>query len=174
METHELMEAAEKAHSLAERRIGVTMAIVAAILGVVTLMGHRLHTEEVLLQTKATDGWAYFQAKNGRFHMYSTDAALAELSTAERAHTVAEEWKKKAEEERAQAEDIRKANEHLEEETSAAAREANYFDAAEIFLEIAIVLSSVALLTRTPLFWQLSFLPALIGVAVAAFGYVKG
>ena len=63
METHELLEAAEKAHSRAERRIGVTMAITAALLAVVTLMGHRLHTEEVLLQTKATDGWAYYQAK---------------------------------------------------------------------------------------------------------------
>ena len=77
METHELMEASEKAHSRTERRIGVTMAAVAAVLATVTLMGHRMHTEEVLLQTKATDGWAYYQAKNGRYHMYTTDAALA-------------------------------------------------------------------------------------------------
>jgi len=174
METHELLEAAEKAHSRAERRIGVTMAITAALLAVVTLMGHRLHTEEVLLQTKATDGWAFYQAKNGRFHMYAADATLAELSSGERARGIAENWKKKAEEERSQAEDIRKANEHLEEETQAAAREANFFDVAEIFLEVAIVLASVALLTGTAAYWRLSFVPALVGLAVALFGYVKG
>src|SRR6266542_3365217 len=155
METHELIEAAEKAHSRVERRIGVTMAIVAACLAVVTLMGHRLHTEEVLLQTKATDGWAYFQAKNGRFHMYSADAALAGLSAGERAHAMAETWNKKAEEERQQAEEIRKTNEHLEEETQGAARKANFFDIGEIFLEVGIVFCSVALLTGRPMFWQL-------------------
>jgi len=174
METHELMEASEKAHSRAERRIGLTMAIMAAALAVVTLMGHRLHTEEVLLQTKATDGWAYFQAKNGRFHMYSVDATLAELTAGERAQAVAENWKKKAEEERSQAEDIRKTNEHLEEETQAAARQANFFDIGEIFLEVGIVLCSVALLTGRPMFWQLSFVPAAIGAGVALFGFLRG
>ena len=32
------------------------MAIGAALLAMVTLMGHRLHTEEVVLQTKSADG----------------------------------------------------------------------------------------------------------------------
>jgi hypothetical protein len=173
METHELMEAAEKARSHVERRIGVTMAAVAALLAVVTLMGHRLHTEEVLLQTKATDGWAFYQAKNGRFHMYSTDAALAELTASDRARALAADWKKKAEDERSQAEDIRKANEHLEEETQAAARAANFFDAAEICLEVAIVLCSVALLTGRAAYWQLSFLPAAIGAGIALLGYFR-
>ena len=167
------MEAAEKAHSRVERRIGLTMAIMASALAVVTLMGHRLHTEEVLLQTKATDGWAFFQAKNGRFHMYTADATLAELTAGERGQAIAETWKKKAEEERSQAEDIRKANEHLEEETQAAARQANFFDIGEIFLEVGIVLCSVALLTGRAMFWHLAFVPAAIGVAASLFGYLK-
>ncbi len=169
METNELMEVGEKARSARERQVGLTMAVVAALLAVVTLMGHRLHTEEVILQTKATDGWAYFQAKNGRYHMYAVDATLAELA-GPGGHAVAEDWKKKAEEERAQSEDIRKANERLEEETQAAARHATYFDGAEICLEVAIVLCSIALLTGTRLFWRLSFIGTAIGLAIAAFG----
>ena len=169
METNELLEVGEKARSARERQVGLTMAVVAALLAVVTLMGHRLHTEEVILQTKATDGWAYFQAKNGRYHMYTVDAKLAELNGAT-GHPLAEEWKKKAEEERSQAEDIRKANEHLEEETQAAARHATYYDGAEICLEVAIVLCSIALLTGTRLFWRLSFVGTAIGVGIAAFG----
>ena len=42
------------------------MAVVAALLASVTLMGHRLHTEETVQQTKAADGWAFFQAKRVR------------------------------------------------------------------------------------------------------------
>ena len=52
MEPQELAEVSEKAHGKIERSIGLTMAIVAALLAAVTLMGHRLHTEETVEQTK--------------------------------------------------------------------------------------------------------------------------
>ena len=66
--------------SALQRNIGLTMAIFAACLAVVTLMGHRLHTEEVVLQTQTADGWAYYQAKNTRSQMYAADAKLAGLA----------------------------------------------------------------------------------------------
>ena len=123
MEAQELAEVSEKAHGAGERTIGLTMAIVAALLAVVTLMGHRMHTEEVVLQTKTADGWAFYQAKDSRYHMYSADAKLAEL-TGPGGTKIAETWNHKAEEERHQAQDIRKENEKLDEETKAAARQA--------------------------------------------------
>src|SRR5438132_6079938 len=116
METQELVEVSQEAHSAKQRMIGVTMAVIAALLAVVTLMGHRLHTEEVVIQTKAADGWAYYQAKNGRYHLYSTDAQLAELAGPQGA-ALAATWNKKAQEEKAQAEDVRKVNEKLDEDT---------------------------------------------------------
>ena len=42
------------------------MAIVAVLVATTTLLGHRAHTEELLLQTRATDQWSYYQAKNMR------------------------------------------------------------------------------------------------------------
>ena len=66
MEVSELAEMGEKAHGKTERTIGLTMAVIAAFLASVTLMGHRLHTEETVEQTKAADGWAFYQAKNIR------------------------------------------------------------------------------------------------------------
>src|SRR5206468_3169750 len=139
MEAEELAEVAEHARGGSQRKIGLTMAIVAALLATVTLMGHRLHTEETVEQTKSADGWAFFQAKNGRYHMYAADAKLAELIGPQGA-AVAGEWKKKAEEEKKEAEEIRHENEKLDEETHAIARRATFFDAAEICLEVAIVL----------------------------------
>jgi hypothetical protein len=172
METQELAEVSEHAHGKTQRAIGLTMAVVAALLATVTLMGHRLHTEETVQQTKAADGWAFFQAKNGRYHMYAADARLAQLIGPQGAD-VAAEWKKKAEEEKKEADEIRKENEKLDEETQVIARRATYFDIAEICLEVAIVLCSVSLLTGSRLFWGLSFIGSAIGLGVAAVGLFK-
>ena len=173
MEPQELAEVSEKAHGKIERSIGLTMAIVAALLAAVTLMGHRLHTEETVEQTKSADGWAYYQAKNGRYHMYAADARLAELIGAQGA-AVAAEWKKTAEREKKEAEEIRRSTEKLDEETHTIARRATFFDAAEICIEVAIVLCSIALLTGSLVFWRISFVGTAIGIAVAAFGFFRG
>jgi hypothetical protein len=170
MESEELIKLGEEAYGASERLIGVTMAITAALLAMVTLMGHRLHTEEVVMQTKSADGWAYYQAKNNRSHMYANDATLAELIGAAGAPAVAAAWKKKSEEERRQAEEIQHETQKLDSETNAAARRATFFDLAEICLEVGIVLSSISLLTKSPLFWRLGFVPGAIGLGIAAFG----
>src|SRR5438552_2132760 len=98
METEELMELREQARG--ERGVGITMAIAAAFLAMVTLMGHRLHTDEVVMQTKSADGWAYYQAKNNRSHMYENDAKLAQLTGSPAAAAIVADWTKKAQEER--------------------------------------------------------------------------
>src|SRR5258705_6130967 len=156
MESDELRESAEHARSGGQRGVGVTMAIFAACLAVVTLMGHRLHTEEVVLQTQTADGWAYYQAKNTRSQMYAADAKLAELQGAQ-GSALAVTWTDKANQEKQQADEIRHTTEELERETQTAARRATMFDAAEVFLEVAIVLS-IALLTRGSVFLRVSFL----------------
>jgi hypothetical protein len=70
-EIQDLHENAEEAHrdpSLTP--VTLSMAILAVLLAAISLLGHRTHTEELLLQNKATDQWAYFQAKNIRRHTY--------------------------------------------------------------------------------------------------------
>lgn len=170
MDSEELLELREKVEQGGNRRIGVTMAVFAAFLAMVTLMGHRLHTEEVVLQTKVADGWAYYQAKNSRSHMYAADAKLAELQGAAGV-ALARSWSEKAGEEKAQADEIRTSTEELDRDTRLAARRASLFDAGEVFLEIAIVLCSIALLTGTNRFWQVSFVGAALGLVMAALGW---
>jgi hypothetical protein len=172
MEAEELSELTEHAHGKSGRLIGLTMAVVAALLASVTLMGHRLHTEETVQQTKAADGWAFFQAKNNRSHMYETDAKLAELIGPQGA-PVGKEWRRKAEEEKREADQIKIENDKLDEDTHAIARRATFFDASEICLEIAIVLCSISLLTGSLVFWKISFVGTALGVVVAASGLLR-
>src|SRR5579872_352947 len=68
-ELSELKESAEHGEGgLAP--VTVTMAIFAVFVAAVSLLGHRADTEALLSQTKSTDQWAYYQAKDTRLHAY--------------------------------------------------------------------------------------------------------
>ncbi len=68
-ELQELHEHAEHArHDPSVAPVSLTMAVLAVIVATVSLLGHRTHTEEVILQNRVSDQWAYFQAKNIRRH----------------------------------------------------------------------------------------------------------
>ena len=68
-ELHELQEHAEHAREHPDLApITLTMAVLAVLVATVSLLGHRTHTEEVILQNKVTDQWSYYQAKKIRQH----------------------------------------------------------------------------------------------------------
>src|SRR5262249_32699633 len=169
VDTHDLIESSEHAQHAGNRRIGVTMAAFAAALALVTMMGHRLHTEEVVMQTQVADGRAFFQAKNSRSQMYAADAKLAELQGVA-GGAIAKAWVEKAAQEKKDADEIRHSTEELDHETKVIAQRATRFDEAEVFLEIAIVLCSVALLTGSRGFWLTSVGGAVVAIALAALG----
>ena len=170
MESENPFELQEHAGRRGERRIALTMAIFAAGLAMVTLMGHRLHTEEVVLQTRVVDGWAYYQAKNTRAQMDGADAQLAGLQGTA-GTTLKGVWTEKAAQEKEQADQIRHETEALGDETRLAARRATFFDASEVFLEISIVLCSIALLTGGVRFWQVSFVGSGLALLAAGMGF---
>jgi hypothetical protein len=62
--------------------VSVTIAVLAVLAAAVTLLGHRARTEELLLQTQATDQWAYYQAKNIRLHEVQSVADLLSAGSA--------------------------------------------------------------------------------------------
>ena len=66
-EAQELQEHHEHAaHNASMRPVALTMAILAVLVAVVTLLGHRASTESVLAQARASDNWAEYQAKRIR------------------------------------------------------------------------------------------------------------
>ncbi len=169
-EVQELRDVAVEAHKKEQKRVGLTMAIVAVLLAVSTMLGHRTHTESVLLQTRATDQWAYYQAKNSRYHMYEANAELIG-ALGQHPASVVDDFKKQGEKQHSDAEAIREKAEHLEEETRGTERKAAFFNLAEIFFEVGIVLCSISLLADTMLYWRLSFLSTAVGIVIAARGF---
>src|SRR5260370_41597957 len=99
--------------------VSVTISILAVLVAAVTLLGHRAHTEELLLQSQATDHWAYYQAKNIRLHeMQGIADMLGALAPQDKEKTAAVREKYMKEEERYEGgkEDINDQAKELEKE----------------------------------------------------------
>src|SRR5205809_46177 len=83
---HHIEHAAHAAHAARDpfdKRVTMTIAIVAALLACVTLLSHRAHNDTTSLQiesndalTEATDKWNYFQSKKNRQYLYESMAKL--------------------------------------------------------------------------------------------------
>lgn len=96
----ELKEGVEHVHRAEEKKIGLTMTIVAVFLAVATLLSHRTHTEEGLLQGRIVDQWNFYQAKHIRAHEYGAIAELATLISNPNAKDLAlKDYKKSVDEE---------------------------------------------------------------------------
>lgn len=175
-ELHEMHEHAEHAHhdpSLAPATL--TMAILAVLVAIASLLGHRAHTEEILLQNKATDQWGFYQAKNIRLHldeMFSSALPLIETKDAEGAAKLREKYASESERYRDEVKEIQTEAKRLEDEIGAATLRANRFDLGEVFLEIALVVTSITLLTRRKAFWYLGLVCAAVGIGASALGFL--
>jgi uncharacterized membrane protein YeiB len=170
-EAHELREHAEHgAHESAMRPVAFSMSLLAVMVAVTTVLGHRTHTEAVLYQNKATDQWNLYQAKKIR----SNDTALvsdlltavtiadkeaaAKISKAYADHQA--KWAEDLKEEQEKAEALELRVEHAE-------ARADRFDLAEALLEIGLVITSVTLLTRSRIYWYLGMVFSVLGIVSA-------
>jgi Domain of unknown function (DUF4337) len=191
-ELHELHERAEHAREHPDLApITLTMAVLAVLVATVSLLGHRTHTEEiiskneeVLLQNKVTDQWAFYQAKNIRRH---NDELFADMTTVvatkdaegaaklqEKYRAEADRYKDEQKELDAKARDLENEGKLTRHEGDLTRRKADRFDLGEVFLEIALVITSITLLSGRRLFWHLGLLLATAGLLVAASAWMVG
>ncbi len=162
-EVHELQEHAEQGqHDSALAPASLTMAILAVLVAAASLLG-----------TQATDKWAYYQAKNIRRHNYELFLDLLSTSSApvtERAAEVKRKYQREIERYDEDKKEIKNQAEEAEKERDVQRRKADRFDLGEGFLEVALVITSITLLTRRRVFWYLGMVIGLAGVAVTLSG----
>ncbi|MGB8259689.1 MAG: DUF4337 domain-containing protein [Terracidiphilus sp.] len=170
-EVEELKEHAEHAeHEKVLRPVAFTMSLLAVLVAVCTVLGHRTHTEAVLNQDRATDQWNEYQAHKIRAHNDDLTAQLLSVVTIADENaarkfekTIAEQKEKKAKE----LEEDKAHAEALETKVEQAEAHAVRFDFAEAMLEIGLVITSVTLLTRNRLYWYLGLVFSALGIASA-------
>ena len=169
-EAHELREHAEHAQKQSLRPVAFTMSVLAVLVAITTVLGHRTHTEAVLNQNKATDQWNEYQAKKIRSYNTGLTAdllgvlTLADKDKEEKIEKVYADhqakWNEDLKGEQEKAEALEKKVEHAE-------ARATRFDLAEALLEIGLVITSVTLLTRTRIYWYLGLIFAAGGIVSA-------
>lgn len=170
-EVNELKENAEKgSHDPSLRPVSLTMAILAVLVAAVSLMGHRAHTEELLLQNKATDNWSFYQAKNIRRHSYETFLDLLSISDPKdikAAEGLKQKYEKEIMRSNGEQKEIEEEARRLERETALAGRKGDRFDLGEVFLEVGLVITSITLLTGRRRFWGMGTVVGILGIGVA-------
>ena len=154
--------------------VSITISIMAVLVATVTLLGHRMHTEELLRQSQASDRWAQYQAKSVRLHEtqgFSDVVNIVASLDKERGAALREKYVKEVEHYQSDKEDISKEAKELEAERDLAGRKADRFDGGEALLEIGLVICSITLLTKRKLFWFGGMLIGGLGVALALTGF---
>ncbi len=174
-EVGELKEHAEHgARESALRPVAFTMSVLAVLVAVTTVLGHRTHTEAVLDQNKATDQWNYYQAHKIRANETELAADLMAVVTLADKNAAGRMEQAYADHEKKWADQLKEEQEKAEaQETKVEQAEAraDRFDLAEALLEIGLVITSVTLLTRSRIYWYLGLVFSALGVAsvVSAF-----
>jgi hypothetical protein len=172
---HEVMEGHEEHGGPETLPVAVTMSILAVLVAMATLMGHRAGTEEILLQAQASDQWAFYQAKNIRAHeMQSVADMLASLAPAdkEKAEGLREKYVKQGERYEKEKDEISDKAKEFENERNRVAQREDRFDAAEVILEIALIICSLTLLTKKKFFWYSAMLIGVVGLLVGLRGFL--
>jgi hypothetical protein len=169
-EVQELKEHAEQGGERAMRPVAFTMSVVAVLVAITTVLGHRTHTEAVLDQNKATDQWNLYQAKKIRANDTQLAGDLLSVLTLADKEAAAKITKTYADHQAKWTDDLKEEQqkaEALETTVGRAEVRANRFDLSEALLEIGLVISSVTLLTRAKSYWYLGILFSLVGVVSA-------
>jgi hypothetical protein len=153
------------------RTVSLVISVLAVLVAMVTVLGHRTHTEAVLSQTRAADQWNEYQAKKIRqgqigvaadllaLQPSSNDAAVQKKLGEYKTHMA--KWNDDLAEEQHEAQS-------LETEVNRAERRAARYDLGEAMLEIAVVLSSITLLTKQRHYFLLGLTLGIVGMLIAA------
>jgi len=155
--------------------VSMTMSILAVLVAVATLFGHRAHTEELLLQAQATDQWAYYQAKNIRLHEMQVmvdQLGVFTVQDKQKTELLREKYQKEVERYSNDKDSISEKAKEQERERDLLRGKADRFDAGEGILEIALVICSLTLLTDKKFFWYTAMLIGAVGIAASLGGFL--
>jgi hypothetical protein len=170
MAEQEIDEHVHHAREPFDKMVAGTMAITAALLAAVSVLGQHYNTEKLLRQQQSSDQWAFYQAKNIR--RYVADAARDLLTQSKAEPKSIEKYTKDAERYDKDMESIKEKAEGLEKQSESAGERAESFHIGEVFLEIGIVLSSLAILSKRKVFFYGGAISSVVGLVLAARAYL--
>ena len=155
----------------------ITAAVLAVMAAMASLLSGHAVNQAILQQTKATDQWAYYQAKSTKQQIYEVGGklieALAPVAAAGDARgTHLRQFQEERDRYDREKEDIKKEAEHLEAESRHEFHKHHQFALGIACFQVGIVLASVSILVRLRAIYYLSLLAGLAGLAWVMIGLV--
>jgi hypothetical protein len=159
--------------------LSLSTALIAALAAVSSLYSGSLANDSlvlkndaVLYQAKASDQWAFYQAKRIKEHIYATQAELMPPEKAEAAKKSAEREHEESKKIDAEARELEKTVAERNEQSEHALHLHHLFARAVTIFQVAIALAAIAALTKKKPMWWVSLLGGFIGVVFAARGFI--
>ena len=181
MEPEEIQEFSKQMKESAEgsgeslTHISLAISILAVLVAMVTVIGHRSHTEAVLSQAKASDQWNEYQAQRIRSTELSATADILQLQPSTNSGAVQSKLQQYAAQQQKWAASTGKEQDKArdyEADVARAEHQATRYDIGEALLQISVVLCSVTLFTRKRLYFYAGLSVGAIGLAFAATGFL--
>lgn len=162
--------------------LALTTVILALCATMATFKGGQYSTRTVLSQTQASDQWAFYQAKSIKGSLYEIQCDQLEWQLKHQNQKASPEAIKELQEQAAayakKVEQYNKEKKEIEQEARNLERtrddsriHGQNFGIAIIFLQIAIVLSSIAALMTKKVLWYLGLLVSIGGLVYFANGF---
>ena len=153
------------------KRVAVTIAIVAVVMAIISNRGDDAKTDALLKTTQAANRWGYFQAKGIKEYTYDVQArvlAVADHSGVESTERAAliKEFEAKVKRYEDEKVTIMAEAKELEKEAESAIAINNRCDQASLFMQLAVVACSVAILAHLTVFWWGGIAVAIIGIGL--------
>jgi hypothetical protein len=170
----ELHEHAEQGASDARfAPVTVSMAVLAVFVAVVSMMGGRIHADEMLAQTRATDQWAQYQAKVIRersYEVFLDQLSVFAVQSPAHADEVKQKYSKEIDRYHSEMKDISTEATATENEVKILERKSNWYDIAEVLLDAGLVICSITMLTQKKFYWYLGLASGAAGIAIGVAG----
>jgi len=163
--------------------LALTTVIFAVCATLSTFKGAGFSTRSVLSQTQAANQWAYYQSKSIKGYLYENQKESLELEVNARRGSMSqvavadyerkiELYTQKIKRYDSEKAEISKEAKRLEAQRDDAQKHTGIFGIAVIFLQIAILLSSIAALMKKKLVWMAGAASGAVGLLYFANGFL--
>jgi hypothetical protein len=159
--------------------LALTTVVFAVCATLATFKGGGYSTQSIMSQSKASDNWAFFQAKNIKEDLYKLQSEKLEMDkigkdqkTVDLYQNKINDYKAKIDKYEKEKIKIKSEAEVLENTRDQAQLHSKNFGISVIFLQITILLSTIAGLLKKKYVWYIGISSGLAGIAYFINGFL--
>lgn len=166
-----------------EKQIGLVIAVIAVIMAIIGAFGKDAANARITAEVRSSNQYAWYQSKRIRVAMNDLTIKQLDIQLQGSAITDAQKesiaklqasLKKKNDEYEAENKEILAEADKLKAQAEEAAHKYHNYEQAEIFLQIAVVLCSVTLLTHSMIFLYVGIALTAVGLLIGGKAYLGG